>query len=140
MSEQASAQTWTCEIQMQDGRLPDIAGLERHLRNGRVGASLRGVEAIVEGSLAEEKGEILLRVSGTGQIVRLAPLRHKVQWDVAAKREQSPTDAERNAYVRLRARWRRQPLPVRVTGPLTQSPDARYYTLEVREFDTDLRK
>ncbi len=50
------------------------------------------------------------------------------------------TEAERNAYVRLRARWRRQPLPVRATGPLTQSPNARYYTLEVREFDTDLRK
>ena len=120
---------------MADGRLPDVGHIARHLRERRLGATLRGVEATVEGLLVEDKGALSLRVGNTGQVVSLAPLRRKVQWDRAAKRAQAPTEAERTAFERLRSLPRRTSVPLRVIGPLAQDPAGGGYTLEVREFN-----
>jgi hypothetical protein len=64
---------------MTDGPLSDFAYLARHLRERRMGASLRGLETTVDGILVPEKGRLLLRISGTGEVVTLAPLKRKVQ-------------------------------------------------------------
>ena len=135
MSERANAQSWTCEVQLKSGRLPDLGVLARHLRDCRVGATLRGVEAVVVGSLTEENGDLVLQASETGERLRLAPLRHKVQWDVAGSREQSATPAEREAYERLRSAATARSGPLKVTGPLREAADGGPPFLEVRAFD-----
>jgi hypothetical protein len=122
---------------MRGGRLPDLRALARHISDMRVGARLRGVEATVVGHLVARGDELLLTVAGTGEVVRLASLRRKVQWDVPAKREEPATDEERTAFRRLlwqsrRAR-RRSPL-FRVVGPLIEGAAGKPMTLEVRQF------
>jgi len=122
-------------MQLKGGRLPDPAAVARHLRNCNLGATLRGVEATVAGSLAEESGELVLRASGTGERLRLTRLRHKVQWDVAGKREEPATQAEREAFERLRREAAGHSGPLQVTGPLREGDPGGSLLLEVRDFD-----
>jgi hypothetical protein len=120
---------------MRDGRLPDPELLARALYETGAGATLRGVEATVEGRLVRTDGEPRMQLSGTGEVVRLAPLRSKVQWNVAAKREQAATNAERQAYRRLLRQQKPESAPVRVIGPLILAPGEGVLTLEVRAFE-----
>ena len=136
ISRRASAKDGTCQIRMRGGRLPDLRALARHLSDLRVGARLRGVEATVVGRLVARGDDLLLTVAGTGEMVRLAPLRRKVQWDVPGKREEPATDEERTAFHRLlpqSRRARRSPL-LRVVGPLVEGAAGKPMTLEVRQF------
>jgi hypothetical protein len=98
----------------------------------RVGATLRGVEAPIEGRIVEHNGALALRVRGTDESVRLAPLRHKVQLDVTRKRPQAATREELNAFARLGTQDRA--VTVRVVGPLIASGGGSTCTLEVRKF------
>jgi hypothetical protein len=121
---------------MRGGRLPDLRALARHISDLRVGARLRGVEATVVGHLAASGDDLLLTVAGTGEVVGLAPLRRKVQWDVPRKREEPATDEERTAFRRLlqqSRRARRSPV-LRVVGPLIEGAAGKPMTLEVRQF------
>ena len=139
ISRRASAKDGTCEIRMRGGRLPDLRALARHISDMRVGARLRGVEATVVGDLvAARRGALLLTVVGTGEVVRLAPLRRKVQWDVPGKREEPATDEERTAFRRL---LQSRPVPrslprLRVVGPLLEGAVGKPMTLEVRQFSS----
>ena len=119
---------------MRDGRLPDVPALARHIHEIRAGATLRGVEATVEGSLAADGESLVLRREGDGEPLRLAPLSRKVQWDAALGRDQAPTDGERAAFGRLESGWRGKPARVRITGPLRQEVSGGPRTLEVRGF------
>ena len=139
ISRRASAKDGTCQIRMRGGRLPDLRSLARHISDLRVGARLRGVEAAAVGRPVARGNDLLLTVAGTGEVVRLAPLRRKVQWDVPGKREEPATDEERTAFRRLlqqsrRARRGRPPLLLRVVGPLTEGAGGKPMTLEVRQF------
>lgn len=141
VSERACPQTWTGEIRTQAGCLPDLEAWSRGFRE-EVGQAftIRGVEATVAGRLVEDNGRPALRLSATGEVLRLAPLRRKVQWDPDRQREQPITDAERWAYASLRARWgnaKSQAVSVRIVGPLVQGADGRLSHLEVREFAWD---
>lgn len=115
-------------------RLPQVRALAEGIRELGVGATLRGVEAQVEGWLVREEGELRLIVSGTGEVVRLAPLIGLVQWNVESKREQLPSEAERLAYARLAGRFRRQFQPAYVLGPIREPENGGQPVLEVREF------
>ena len=121
---------------MRGGRLPDLRALARHISDMRVGARLRGVEATVVGHLVARGDDLLLTVAGTGEVVRLAPLRRKVQWDVPGKREEPATDEERTAFRRLlQSRRARRSSPLfRVVGPLIEGAAGKPMTLEVRQF------
>jgi hypothetical protein len=137
ISERASAQTWTCEITMQAGRLPDPDAIARHILATRTGAKLRGVEATVVGTLATGQAVWTLVLSKTGETVELAPLRRKVQWDVKAKREQALTPQEKRAWATLRKQ--KYPLESRleVIGPLEvrkRSDGTPQTVLQVRAF------
>ena len=124
---------------MRGGRLPDLRALARHISDMRVGARLRGVEATVVGHLVARGDDLLLTVAGTGEVVRLAPLRRKVQRDVRGKREEPATDEERTAFRRLQQQSRRSrgrsPL-LRVVGPLIEGTAGKPMTLEVRQFSS----
>jgi hypothetical protein len=138
ISERASAQTWTCEIRLKGGRLPDLAALDRHIKETRTGAHLRGVEATVLGRLILEKEEMSFAVTGTQATLKLMPLRRKVQWDVAAKREQSITKDEKSALERLRAQAVPPDTLLELIGPLEPEKDKNgkiiRLTLQVRAF------
>lgn len=117
---------------MQGDRLPDLAKLRRHLAEQRIGATLRGVEASVEGRLERVDGVLRLRFGR--EAVRLAPIRQGVHWSWARKRARKLSDAERSACSRLQSQWRGRPIPVRVAGTLVEDGKDGAYALEVRTF------
>jgi hypothetical protein len=124
----------TCAARTPDGRLPDLNALARGIAALRLGATLRGVEVTASGWVVEDEDQLLLVLSHTGEVVRLAPLRAKVQWDREQQQAQPATEAERAAYERLRAARRRQFFPVRIVGPLSRPAEEDRPRLEVREF------
>jgi hypothetical protein len=137
VSPKISLPTHTCEIVTRDGRLPDQKALARCIHGVGDPFTLGGVEARVAGRVTRRKGDLLLEIAGTGEQLRLRPLRHKVQWDRKSKKEQPATPAERNAYHSLAARWKGEPLEVEVVGPVRDPGDGKPATLEVREFTPD---
>jgi hypothetical protein len=135
VGERACGTTWTGELRTHGGRLPDLTAWVRAFRE-EVGSAftIRGVEAIVVGRLVEDGGHVAVEVTGTGEVLRLAPLTRKVQWDPERKREQAIAPEEQEAHRRLLATWDRAgrtPANVRITGPLGAGKRP---TLEVREF------
>jgi hypothetical protein len=142
VSETADPKTWTAVVRLKDGRrLPDLKAWERELR-ASVGEqfTIVGVEATIDGRLVEVKGELALRLEGSGVVLRLGKLRRKVQWDPSRKCPQPATRAEREAHQRLLARWAKHtgPAPqVRIIGPLRESAPGGLLRLTVREFVWD---
>ena len=117
-----------------DGTLPDLDALARGISDLRLGATLRGVEATVEGWMVESGGEAVLRLSCTGELVRLVPLTTKVQWDRQTKGPQAATEMERSALARLRAAGAGRSVPVRVVGPVSRPRADERVALQVREY------
>jgi hypothetical protein len=105
-------------------QLPDLRELSRAVRAASDQFRVRGVEAVVDGRLACLGGHVVLRIGGTGAVLRLVPLRHKVQWDRQRKREASPTEIERLAFRRLLDRGRGFGRRVRVVGPVVVTAEA----------------
>jgi hypothetical protein len=93
------------------------------------------MEATVDGWLQRQGERLFLRVPGTNEVLRLAPLDHMVLWDFEKKRPQLPTAAETHAYQSLRAKWKSKPRRALITGPLVASGDRARSILEVRSFD-----
>lgn len=101
-----------------------------------MGARLRGVEATVDGWVEKRGDDLVFRVSGTNEILRLAPLAHVVQYDFKNKCPQPPTAQESQAYQRLLAEWQSAPRLL-LTGPVVKSSDSPLPVLEVRHFDSN---
>ncbi len=119
---------------MVEGRLPDLQALSRCIREVGDPFSVRGVEATVEGWLLEDSGHLKLRLTHTGELMRLLPLSRKVQWDRRAKGPLAPTRGEGNACRDLAAKWKGKPFLVRVVGPLVEVGKGVLPDLEVRQF------
>lgn len=136
VSQRVDPTAWTCEVRTRDGRAPDFAKIEQTLRAG-IGEqfSLRGIEAKVSGTMRKSGNDFIVRLSGSGQVLKLAGLTRKVQWDPHLKADHAITDAERGAFDALRGRWRGKARTVQLTGPLRAAqPGEAYPTLEVRTF------
>ena len=112
--------------------LPDVSAIDRQLGELRLGATLRGVEATVEGVLSREGDSLILRISGTDSAIRLAPLTAKVQWNLDKKRGHPLTRAEKTAFTRLRNQ--RVGERVEVVGPLDMRAGADASSLQVRSY------
>jgi hypothetical protein len=134
VSDSASAATWTAEIVTRKGRLPDLRALARAIRSAGDPFTLRGVEATIDGRLERRGDQLALRVAVSGDLLLLAPLGHKVQWDPRLMREQPATAEERAAYARLGEEAVQEGRPVRVVGPLVGSDTSEVPKLEVRQF------
>jgi hypothetical protein len=122
---------------MKDGRLPDLKAWRRDFPTF-VGElfTLVGVEATIDGVLVEVKGEPALKISGSDAVLRLQPLKQKVQVDPEKKQPQPATAAEKEAHRRLLEHWARHKGPppnVRIVGPLVEGGDIPSM-LAVREF------
>ncbi|MEW6301856.1 MAG: hypothetical protein AB1705_00180 [Verrucomicrobiota bacterium] len=135
VSERPATQAETCEVRPRGGRLLDASQLDEFIRNTGAGASLRGMEATVDGTLKKRDGKAVIRLAGTEEVLALAALTQKVQYDFGNKKPHAPTQEERAAYDTLLARWGGEPRAVRITGPLTKAAD-QTLTLQVRQFES----
>jgi hypothetical protein len=125
VAEQPDRKAATAQVTPKGGRLPDLVKLETAIRESGAGATLRGVEATIEGLLISTDGKWLLR--GGGNEFLLQPLTRLVQQE--RKKLRPPAPEELNAYERLLASQSKR---VRVTGPLRMQPRP---VLEVRIFE-----
>jgi hypothetical protein len=139
VSRKADPKTWTGVVHVEDGRLPDLKAWQRDF-NATAGElfTLHGVEATIDGVLLNVKGEPALKVSGSDVVLRLQPLKQKVQWNPGKRCPQAPTREEKQAYQRLAAGWAKHAGPpprVRIIGPLVQGSEKDASpTLTVREY------
>jgi len=120
VSERADPETWTCLIETVGGRLPDLSALSRVIQEVGRPYSVRGVEARVRGRLSQTGGKLILRLSDTQDVLRVAPLRQKVQWNPRTKVSFPPTPDESEAYNNLIARWNHRHDEIEIIGPLAK--------------------
>jgi hypothetical protein len=116
------------------GRLLDPALLFRTVRAVGDPFWLRGVEGTIEGVLVDVEGRPALKIPGSGEVLPLAALEHKVQWDVPHNRVQLITESERLAYERLVTERAQRGARVCIVGPLVPGEGGRPPLLEVRSF------
>jgi len=78
---------------------------------------------------------------GSDVVLRLQPLKQKVQWDPQKRIPQAPTREEKEAYQRLAGRWAKHAGPpprVRIVGPLVHGSDqGGSPAMTIREFVWD---
>lgn len=129
VAELPDRKTRTGEMRTKNGRVPDVDALATALRELGAGATLRGIEATITGTVSRDGKDLSLKVGKTGEILRLAPLTRRVQRDAI-----EITDKERNAFTELASRA--EPAEVRITGPLrARAGQGSLQTLEVRTFE-----
>jgi len=126
-------------MQTREGRLPDLEALSRCVRAVGNPFSVRGVEATVEGWLVRDGKRWLLRLPGSREALRLAPLSRMVQWNPQTRRAPSPTHQEKYAYKSLAAKWTGQPRRIQITGPLLPAGKNDLPVLEVRQLHWEPR-
>jgi hypothetical protein len=134
VSQRVCPNTWTCGLTTREERLPNLEMLSRAIRAVGDPFRVRGVEATVDGHLVDEGGRLALRLSSSRDLLRLAPLGHKVQWDRRLNREQATTRQERSAYARLARGRRFLRRRLRVVGPLVATKGGKATVLQVRQF------
>ena len=134
ISETCDRRAGTGELRLRNGRLIDPLTLGQQIRDIRVGARLRALEATIEGTLEPVDGKPHLRIPGAKQSLALAPLTEKVQMDAINKKPLPLAAKEREAFSALAAKWNGKATPVRITGPLRKPENSAGVILEVREF------
>lgn len=138
----ACVKTWTGVVHLKDsGQLPNLKEWRREFRE-TIGElfTIVGVEATIDGVLVEVKGELSLKMTGGDVVLRLEPLKEKVQWDPKQGCRQPPTATEKEAHGRLLARWAKHAGPpprVRIVGPLREAAPGELPILTIREFVWD---
>ncbi|MCD6050647.1 MAG: apu 3 [Verrucomicrobia bacterium] len=123
-------------IHSQNGLVPDLVALGTQLGRIGIGAEIRGVEVTMDGTIIKQNGQLALKLEGVSQPLSLAPMSHKIQWDLRQQRGAAPAVSEREAYQRLFTMPLRPGIPVKVTGPLVQTAD-KWTLLEVRTFEVN---
>jgi hypothetical protein len=107
----ADNQTQTCNLRMKGNALVDRSVVQKALDDQHVGATVRGIEAVMEGQLIAPDSapsdstapDLRLKLRSSKLVVQLAPLipEHVVQWDRARKQPMASTPSELDAYRRL---------------------------------------
>lgn len=140
MAEAPDLETATFRARTADGLSPSLPALARRVSDLGAGATLRGVEVVVEGWLTRQDDRPHLRAAGSEGSIGLAPLNRPVQKDERHGREASKTGGEAAAYETLLANAGSPPRLVRVFGPLVESRSGPEWLLEVRGFELDAGK
>jgi len=130
VSPQPDRKSSTGELRTKGGQVPDVDTLAKALREIGAGASLRGVEAVVDGRLERQDGHFVLRTTKTDEVLGLEPASQRVHLD--GKRPESLTQPELNSFKNLVAEWKNKPIRIRVTGSLLKRGDRT--VLAVRQF------
>jgi hypothetical protein len=133
VSPQADRKTATGELRTKNGRVPDVDALAKGLREIGAGATLRGVEATIDGRLEKRDGQFLFRLTKTDEVLLLQPATQRIQLQPRRKSPEPLTETEQKAFQNLSAKWQGAPLDVRITGPITKRSGKT--VLAVRHFD-----
>ena len=133
ISRQPCIEDATCALRTRPSDLLDPLKFKEQLAALRVGARLRGVEAVVDGFVEKGDAGLKLRISGVPETLLLKPLERKIQWDSRRRRLQEPSRLERDAFDRLSAGLQPRSTAVRVIGPLFRDERVQL-ALQVREF------
>jgi hypothetical protein len=128
VAERPDVKTATAEAIPKGGQIPDLTKLQKVVSESGAGATLRSVEAAVEGEMISKENRWMLRVDDKQILLR--PLTELVQQD--RKKAKPPTAEELTAYQRL-AEHANAGKRVRVTGPLRFKSSL---ALEVRTFES----
>ena len=134
ISETCDRKAGTGELRLRNGRLVDPVTLGEQIRNIRVGARLRGLEATIDGILEAVDGKPHFRIRGSSNRLMLVALTEKVQMDALNKKALRLTSKEKGAFDALLRQWKGNAAPVRITGPLRKPAYGSVLVLEVREF------
>ena len=134
ISETCDRRAGTGELRLRNGRLVDPVTLAQQIRDIRVGARLRGLEATIDGTLEQVDGKPHLRIPGSKQTLALAPLTQKVQMDAINKKPLPLSAKEKEAFGALAAKANGKATRVRVTGPLRKPDNTSTLIFEVRDF------
>ena len=126
---------WTCEMTTREGRLPSLTGIARAVHAVGNPFSVRGIEAVVVGTIETTPAGPILRASRTGESFALAPVTRKVQWDSRIKEDQPILPEERAAYERLVKDAGARATTVRVVGRVAEGAPGGAPILEVRTFE-----
>ncbi len=138
IAEAADVETATFKARTVHGSWPIHATLLRQVQELGAGAALRGMEAVLEGTVLLESHRVLLRVDGCEAPVALAPLTRKVQWDARQRTAAHLATAERSAHEELRSQVVRSPRRARILGPVVESQQGKHWLMEVRGFELDI--
>ena len=132
MLEPPDGENWTCEVRLKGARVPEVGKLRKQISAMGVGASLRGVEITLEGELAAVEPAPRLRVPGTGEVLRLAPIQRSLRWNPETANPRKLPSDEREACDRIR----KVPLGsgLRVTGSLVDESERTDPVLQLRWF------
>lgn len=123
----------TARVYLKKRRWLAPAQISKHVEDLHIGATLRGVEATVQGTVIRKGEDLLLRVSGLTQPLKLVPLCQKVQQNPATKAPQPITVRERHAYAGLLEQLQhRGAKRACITGVLVGNPGG-LYQLQVRK-------
>jgi hypothetical protein len=126
----------TVEVRLKNGGLPKIATWLKHFqaKDDRQ-IALRGVEITIDGQVRQQQDSLVIHSPDVEKPLRLAPLRHKLQWNVRKARARQPESDEAAAYDQLLEQFTKSgagELHVLLIGPLQDNEDG--MSLEVREF------
>jgi hypothetical protein len=129
---------YNCTFDMQIDRraLPDLDKWRSQLASV-VGETFifRGVEVAVIGTIVDAQNVLTLHVAGCEQVIELAPLENKLQWNFRKGSAREPEPAEQDAWRQLATLLRTSSSPslkVEVVGPLRYR--GKTPVVEVREF------
>src|SRR6185295_18779271 len=115
----------TAHVYLKDrDALPDVEKWRQDFKSVANDAyGFRGVEVTIEARVISQDETLSLRLPNQKSELRLAPLKHKLQWNFKKGRARQPEPDETTAYDSLQAAARKAPkgeLPVLITGSLVQ--------------------
>jgi hypothetical protein len=136
IDERANPALGTGCLRIRDISLLDPTVMAQKVFDVSIGASLRGMEATIDGTVEGTKDSMLLRFvhGGTNQTVKLVALKKKIQLDDERKGSAPPTKEEREAFNRLK-KSKDLSAKLRLTGPMTRPKEGEPLVMEVRTFE-----
>jgi len=126
----------TVEVRLKKPGLPHFVGWLRHFESkGDRQIALRGVEVTIEGQVRKQKDNLVIQLPDIDRPLPLAPLAHKLQWNLRKGRARQPEPDEAAAYDQLVEQFTKSggdAMHALLIGPLQATKDGNL--LEVREF------
>lgn len=123
----------TARVYIKKGRWLDPAQIAEHVKSLEIGATVRGVEAAIEGTVLKRGEDLFLRINPTRHLLKLLPLSQKIQQDPATKSPHAITASERQAYTELKEKLKNgRAKRACVTGVLVRERE-RFNELQVRQ-------
>jgi hypothetical protein len=122
----------TARVYLKKGHWLDPLQIAQHVKALQIGATLRGVEVAIEGTVLRKGDDLFLRIGRTSRVLKLVRLSQKVQLNPATKAPHPITASEREAYTEVNEQLQQEPARrACITGVLVGKAGA-FNQLQVR--------